>query len=88
VTLRIRARDLWWRLLYRLHLLALSLLAGLRYLLVGGALLAHRAHTELARHGQVVADTLSAHGYRDATRPRPERYARMASFLIDPREQQ
>lgn len=83
---RIRARRTWWRISYRGHLSLLTVLAVVRYLAVAVALLAHRAHTALAAHGQVAADTLGAHDYRDTVRHRPERYARMAYFLLDPTE--
>lgn len=78
----IRARRAAWWLSYRGHLALLIVLAAVRYLAVAVALLAHRAHTELAAHGEVVADTLGSHAYRDTTRPKPERYARMAYFLL------
>ena len=82
----IRARHVWWRVSYRGHLVALTVLAAVRYLAVAVALLAHRAHGEVAAHGEVVADTLGARGYRDTTQPRPERYARLAYFLLDPKD--
>jgi hypothetical protein len=83
--LLIRARRAWWHASYHGHLALLTALAVVRYLAVGVALLAHRAHGEVAAHGQVVADTTGNHHYH-ATRPRPERYTRMAYFLLDPKD--
>lgn len=79
---RIRAREAAWQVSYHAILALLTVLAALRYLAVAAALLSHRAHTALAVHGEAVADTLGSHNYRDSTRPKPERYARMAYFLL------
>ena len=49
-------------------------------------MLAHRAHTALAAHGQVVADTLGATGYSDRVKPNGDRYARVAYFLLDDKD--
>ncbi len=81
--LLILARRAWWRASYHGHLLLLSLLAVARWLFFGLAVLAHRWHTGIAAHGQVVADTLGATGYGDRVTPRSDRYARVAYFLLD-----
>jgi len=82
----IRARRVGWRVSYRAHLALLSVLAVARFVCFGLALLAHRAHTAVAGHGRIVADTLGAHGYAEATRPDNARYERMAFFLLHPKE--
>ncbi|GHH57668.1 hypothetical protein GCM10017774_77580 [Lentzea cavernae] len=78
-------RHSWWHVSYYGHLLLLALLAAARFVFFGLAVLAHRMHTDVAAHGQVVADTLSATSYTDRVRPRSDRYARMAYFLLHPR---
>ena len=83
-SLLISARLYWWHVSYAGHLALLTLLAAARYVFFGLAVLAHRGHTGVAAHGQVVADTLGATSYADRTRPRSERYARMAYFLLNP----
>lgn len=82
--LLIRIRNGWWHVSYCGHLLLLALLALARFVFFGLAVLAHRLHTDVAAHGQVVADTLSAASYTDRVKPRSERYARMAFFLLNP----
>lgn len=77
-------RGCWWHASYRGHLLLLALLALARFMFFGLAVLAHRMHTGVAAHGQVVADTLGASSYGDRVRPRSERYARLAFFLLHP----
>lgn len=83
--LLIAIRSCWWQVSYYGHLVLLSLLALARFVFFGLAVLAHRWHTSLAAHGQVVADTVSAAGYSDHVKPRSERYARMVFFLLNPR---
>lgn len=83
---RIRAREAAWQVSYHVILALLTVLAAVRYLAVAAALLSHRAHTELAAHGEIVADTLGSHSYRGTTRPKPERYARLAYFLVTPKD--
>lgn len=73
----------WWWTSYHLTLLLLTLLALARWVLFGLAVLAHRGHSRLAAHGQVVADTLGATGYSDRVKPHDDRYARVAYFLLD-----
>ena len=82
----IRLRRAGWAVSYHGHLLLLSLLAVARWSLFGLAVLAHRAHTALAAHGQVVADTLGATGYSDRVKPNGDRYARVAYFLLDDKD--
>lgn len=75
-----------WAASYHGHLALLSLLAVARWLLFGLAVLAHRCHTSIAAHGQVVADTLGATGYSDRVKPDGDRYARVAYFLLDDKD--
>jgi hypothetical protein len=77
-------RGCWWRISYHGHLVLLTLLALARFVFFGLAVLAHRWHTGVAAHGQVVADTLNATSYGDRVRPRSDRYARLAYFLLHP----
>lgn len=85
-SLWIAARRAWWWASYRLILLVLSLLALLRWVLFGLAVLAHRCHSRLAAHGQVVADTLGATAYSNQTKPNNDRYARVVYSLLDPKD--
>lgn len=80
--LAIFVRRCWWRASYHGHLSLLSLLALLRWVFFGLAVLAHRGHTGLAAHGQVVADVLGETDFAARTKPRSDRYTRVAYFLL------
>lgn len=84
IGLLILIRSCWWQVSYYGHLVLLTLLALARFVFFGLAVLAHRWHTSVAAHGQVVADTLNATSYGDRIRPRSDRYARLAHFLLNP----
>jgi hypothetical protein len=71
--LKWRSREVGWRIGYRLLVIALQVLAVLRYLAAATAIWLHRAHTALAERGDVLVDTMGS-GVDTGTEPesRPE----------------
>lgn len=81
---KIQMREVWWHASYYGHLAVLTLLDAVRFVLTALTLAAHRLHTKVAEHGEVVADVLDATHYRQATDLDRERYTRLVRNLLYP----
>jgi hypothetical protein len=81
---KIHAKQAWWRTSYYGHLALLTMLDIARYVLTALTLAAHRMHTKVAEHGELVADILDATHYREATELDRQRYARLVRNLLYP----
>jgi hypothetical protein len=81
---RIHAQQAWGQVSYGGHLVLLTLLDAIRFVLTALTLAAHRAHTKVAEHGETVADVLDATHYREATALDRERYTRLVRNLLYP----
>jgi hypothetical protein len=81
---KIRTQQAWWFVSYYGHLVLLTLLDAIRYVLTAFTLAAHRLHTKVAEHGETVADVLDATHYREATDLDRQRYSRLVRNLLYP----